>query len=195
MTTPDPAALERDVAAALAAKDWTKAATLGLRGHGQGILLYLRGVLRDPDLADDAFSHFSEKLWRSMDEFRGESTFQAWAYRLAWYTTKEIKRGLARRRERRVLDGELSQVAAQVRDSTALFLRTAVKDRWAELRESLDPEERSLLLLRVERRLPWKEIAAIMAEDGTPTAEAALRKRFERLRTKLHQLFKDHGLR
>jgi RNA polymerase sigma-70 factor, ECF subfamily len=195
VTTPDPGALERDIAAALAAEDWARAATLALRGHGQDILLYLRGVLRDPALAQDAFSLFSEKLWRSIPQFRGETTFVAWAYRVAWYATLELKRGLARRRERPVLDGELAEVAALVRESTAVYLRTAAKDRWAELRDSLDREERSLLLLRIERKLPWKEVAAVMAEDGTPAAEAALRKRFERLRAKLRRLFKEHGLR
>jgi RNA polymerase sigma-70 factor (ECF subfamily) len=164
-------------------------------GYGRDILLYLRGVLRDPDLTDDAFSRFSEKLWLSMEDFRGESSFAAWAYRLAWYSTKELKRGLARRRERRLADEELSQVAAEVRETTAAWLRTAAKDRWAELREKLDDEERSLLLLRIERKMSWKQIATVMAEDGAPAAEAALRKRFERLRTKLHLLFKEHGLR
>jgi RNA polymerase sigma-70 factor (ECF subfamily) len=191
----DPSALERDIASALAAQDWTRAATLALRGYGRDILLYLRGVLRDTDLSDDAFSRFSEKLWLSMADFRGEASFAAWAYRLAWYSTKELKRGLARRRERRLADGELSQVVAEVRETTAAWLRTAAKDRWAGLRESLDAEERSLLLLRIERKMSWKQIAEVMAEDGTPTAEAALRKRFERLRTKLHRLFKEHGLR
>ena len=191
----DTESLEHEVAAALALKDWPQAAERGLRGYGPQIRSYLRSVLRDDDLVDDAFSQFSEKLWRSMPEFRGEASFATWAYRLAWYTTLEIKRGLARRRERRLCPDEISRVAAEVRDSTPIYLRTDAKDRWATLRAELDPEERSLLLLRIERRLPWKEVAAVMAEDGTPAAEAALRKRFARLRTKLRRLFEEHGLR
>jgi len=195
MKPPDAAVLERDIAAALAARDWARAATLALRGHGPRVLIYLRGVLRDDDLADEAFARFSEKLWRSLRDFRGEARFSTWLYQLAWYTTKEVKRGLARRRERRLATAELAQIADEVRASTAAFLRTQARDRLAELREQLDPEERSLLLLRVEQRLPWKEVAAIMADDGAPAAEAALRKRFERLRARLRRQFTDLGLR
>jgi RNA polymerase sigma-70 factor (ECF subfamily) len=89
----------------------------------------------------------------------------------------------------------MSAIIQQARDSTAAYLRTSAKDALAVIRDQLDPEERSLLLLRVERKLPWKEIAAVMAEEGMPAGEAALRKRFERLRDKLHRLFREHGLR
>jgi RNA polymerase sigma-70 factor (ECF subfamily) len=195
MNASDPAALERDIAAALAARDWARAATLALRGHGPHVLIYLRGVLRHDDLADEAFARFSEKMWRSLRDFRGEARFSTWLYQLAWYATKEVRRGLARRRERRLATAELAEVADEVRASTAAYLRTQARDRFAEVREQLDAEERSLLLLRVERRLSWKEVAAIMAEDGTPPAEAALRKRFERLRVRLRRLFEEKGLR
>ena len=191
MTDPGAQTFERNIAAALTSQEWGRAATLALRVLGPEILLYLRGVLHDPDLTDDAFSRFSEKMWRSISHFRGDSTFVSWAYRLAWYTTLELKRGLARRRERRFAPGELSNLVQEVRTSTASYLRTDARQRWADLRDSLDPEERSLRLLRIERRLPWREIAAIMADDGTPAAAVALRKRFERLRTKLHRLFQD----
>jgi RNA polymerase sigma-70 factor (ECF subfamily) len=191
----DPEALERDIAAALAAQDWARAATLALRGHGSHVLIYLRGVLREEDLVEEAFARFSEKMWRSLRDFRGEARFSTWLYQLAWYASKELKRGLARRRERHLASAELAAIADEVRVSTAAFLRTQARDRFAELRAKLDPEERSLLLLRIERRLPWKEVAAIMAEDGTPAAEAALRKRFERLRVRLRRLFEEQGLR
>jgi RNA polymerase sigma-70 factor (ECF subfamily) len=191
----DAEALEQDIAAALAARDWARAATLALRGHGPHLLVYLRGVLHDEELVEEAFARFSEKVWRSLRDFRGEARFSTWLYQVAWYASKEVRRGLARRRVRRLATAELAEVAEEVRISTAAYLRTQARDRFAELRAQLDPEERSLLLLRVERRLSWKEVAAIMAEDGTPAAEAALRKRFERLRARLRQLFEEHGLR
>src|SRR5262249_29552253 len=136
---------------------------------------------------------FSEKLWRSVGEFRGEATFATWAYRIAWSTSLEVKRTLARRHVLPLASEHVERVVREVRRTTEVFLRTAVKDRWSEIRDTLDPEERSLILLRVERRLPWKEVAAIMTERGA-AAEATLRKRFERLRVKLRRLFDEHGL-
>jgi RNA polymerase sigma-70 factor, ECF subfamily len=187
--------IDREIDRALAAGDQRGAVTLALKGYGQRILLYLRSVLHDGDLADEAFSRFSEKLWRSIGEFRGECTFATWAYRLAWYAAKEIERGLARRRETALVPEHVSRLVQEVRETTAVFLRTGTRDRWAAIRDSLDPTERSLILLRIDRRLAWKDVAAIMTERGTPSGEAALRKRFERLREKLRRLFEEQGLR
>ena len=63
----------------------------------------------------------------------------------------------------------------------------------AKLREGLAREERSLLLLRVERCLPWRDIAAVMSDDRTAASEAALCKRFERLRAKAAPVVQGAG--
>jgi RNA polymerase sigma-70 factor, ECF subfamily len=187
--------LERDVKTRLEAGDHDGAATVALRGYGPQILVYLRGVLRDDDLAHDVFSRFSEKLWRSMSQFRGESAFGTWAYRIAWYAAKEYKRSQARRREDRLATDAVSKIVQEVQTSASLLYKTEARNQWTEIKESLSPAERSLLLLRVEKALPWKEVAQIMAEDGEPMAEAALRKRLERLSEKLRALAKERGLR
>src|SRR5215470_3314201 len=129
--------IDRDIDRALAAGDRAGATTLALKGHGQPILLYLRSVLHDGDLADEAFSRFSEKLWRSIGEFRGECTFATWVYRLAWYATKEVKRGVARRRETTLALDHVSRLVQEVRETTAVFLRTGTRDRWAVIRDGL----------------------------------------------------------
>jgi RNA polymerase sigma-70 factor (ECF subfamily) len=41
--------------------------------------------LRDRDDADDAFGRFAEDLWKGIAGFRGQSSFKAWAYRVAWH--------------------------------------------------------------------------------------------------------------
>ena len=63
---------------------------------------------------------------------------------------------------------------------------------WPErVRDQLDDLERALLVLRIDRGLFWIEIAEVLAEDGAAVGEAALRKRFERLKTKLRQLLAE----
>lgn len=51
---------------------------------------------------------------------------------------------------------DLADAAEAVRTRTAEYLRTEVKDRIAKLRDSLDPEDRTLLILRVDRKLGWR---------------------------------------
>jgi RNA polymerase sigma-70 factor, ECF subfamily len=64
-----------------------------------------------------------------------------------------------------------------------------VKDRLRALRDELKPEDRELLVLRLDRELEWPEIALILGTDA-----ATLRKRFERLKEKLRTMAQRAGL-
>jgi RNA polymerase sigma-70 factor (ECF subfamily) len=67
--------------------------------------------------------------------------------------------------------------------------------RWLDdVKESLELPDRSLLILRVEQGLAWREVAAVMAEAGDPIEAAALKKRFERLKTRLRELARARGI-
>jgi RNA polymerase sigma-70 factor (ECF subfamily) len=182
--------VEAELAAAHAAGDVARTTTLALAHYGPQILRYLRGTLRNDGELGEVYSRFTEKLWLSLPAFARDCTFSTWCHKLAWYAVLEHRRGIARRRERGLDTGEASAIVQQARDSTAAFLRTEAKDKLAQVRDALDPEDRSLLLLRMEHQLPWREVAAIMAEEGQPASEAALRKRFERLRERLRTLLR-----
>ena len=43
------------------------------------------------------------------------------------------------------------------------------------------------MLLRIDRKMSWNEIAEILGAEGSAATPAALRKRFERLKTKLRE--------
>jgi len=67
-------------------------------------------------------------------------------------------------------------------------------DRLLKLRESLDREEQTLLILRVDKAMAWEDVAEVLRADGDPATPAALRKRFERLKEKLGRLAREQGL-
>jgi RNA polymerase sigma-70 factor (ECF subfamily) len=67
-------------------------------------------------------------------------------------------------------------------------------DKLMKLRESLDSEEQTLLILRVDKGMSWEEIAEVMRADGEQATPAALQKRFERLKEKLGRLAREQGL-
>jgi RNA polymerase sigma-70 factor (ECF subfamily) len=81
------------------------------------------------------------------------------------------------------------------------MLKSEVKSRMAELRQHLPPDDQALLVLRVNRRLDWREIAHIML-DGAETADdavlareaARLRKRFQLVKERLRELAQAEGL-
>lgn len=186
--------LEREISAHLGTGDLEGAATTAVRGYGPQILGYLVAVMRDDEAAYEVFSQFSEDLWKGLASFRGDASFRTWAYRIAWNAAKRYRRDAYRRRGRPFLTGELSKIADEIRSSTALYRKTSVKDRVSILRESLAPQDQTLLILRVDRGLSWREVAEVMSEPEDPVDEAALRKRFERLKGKLRKLAEEQGL-
>ena len=186
---------EAGMRAAAGRDRWDVVATLVLQAYGQELLEYLIATARSESDGADAFSIFTERMWRGLPRFRWEATARTWCYTLARRALAEVKRTAPARRAK--LHAPLSQtpelaaLAADVRTRTVTFLRTAARDALAEVRDGLEPEDRELLILRVDRKLAWRDVARIMSEDEALDAAAldrrtaALRKRFEKLKDKL----------
>jgi RNA polymerase sigma-70 factor (ECF subfamily) len=186
-------AAEGDIEALLSAGDLEGAASLAIRVLGPRILGYLRAVLRDEGDATEAFGGFAEDLWRGLPHFRRECAFRTWAFRLAWNAALHVRDDAFRRRGRRLDTSEASRLADEIRRSSIgrAEHEHAALDR---LRAALTPEERALLVLRVDQQLPWDEIAAILQGQGAEITSAALRKRFERVKQRLAELARAEGL-
>lgn len=178
----------------IAAGDLRGAAEAIVRDHGPSILGYLASVLRNDADASDVFSQFTEDLWRGLPGFRGECPVRVWAYRVAWHAAARHLRDPYRQRGRRLETTELSRIAEEVRSSVLLGRGEARQQGIDRLRSRLTPEEQTLLVMRLDRNLAWREVALVLAAEGEPVDEVALRKRFERLKTKLTDLAREEGL-
>ncbi len=178
----------------LAAGDHPGAAEAILRDHGPGVMGYLLSVLRNDADAGDVFSQWSLDLWRGLPGFRGECPVRVWAYRLAWHAAARHLRDPYRQRGRHLKSHEISRIADEVRSSVLLGRREARQRGIDRLRDELTPEERALLVLRLDRDLSWREVATVMSAEGAPVDESALRKRFERIKAKLAQRAREEGL-
>jgi RNA polymerase sigma-70 factor (ECF subfamily) len=199
---------EAIIRAAFDQGDLQRAASLLLDAYGAEILHFLRSRLRDTELASEVFGDFTEDLWRGLAGFRWACSARAWAYTLARHAASRVIRQTRRRGKRSVplsRAGPLSEIAERVRSQTALPLATEPRERFVELRRSLPELEQTLLMLRVNRELPWLDIARILASgplDGVMSlppevlnAEATrLRKRFQKAKEKLRKLAAEAGL-
>lgn len=194
--------LEREVRRLCDSGDHAAAATAALRGYGGEIYSLICALHRDEADADDVFAAFSENLFRGLPGFAWQCTLRTWAYTLARHASHRFGRELKKRRRGVPLGGSSTGavLVQEVRTATRSFMRTEVKDRFARLRESLPPEDRMLLVLRVDRQLEWIELARVMSEAEWPdeaalAREAArLRKRFQLLKAKLVKLAEEAGL-
>jgi RNA polymerase sigma-70 factor (ECF subfamily) len=195
MDTESRTRLEEEIRAQCDAGQHGVAATAAIKGYGPEILGYLVATARTETDAADAFSMFCEDVWRGLPRFRFASSLRTWAYTLARHALYRLVRDPERRRAKVSPSEapELAQLAENVRTSTLMHLRTEIKDKVAALREQLDEEDRTILILRVDRKLAWQDIARVLADEDITDADAtkrsaALRKRFERIKERLRKL-------
>jgi RNA polymerase sigma-70 factor (ECF subfamily) len=198
--------LEREVRALCDGGNHAAAATRAIRGYGPELLGFLHAVHATETEASDVFAEVSEVLWRKLPAFAWESTLRTWAYGIARNVSRSFRRnaGRRRRRESPVDASALEEVAGAVRTETLAYLRTQTKTRLQALRDTLPAEDRMLLILRVDRKLAWNELARVLAEAGDGSAplvdaditrEAArLRKRFQLLKDNLREMARREGL-
>lgn len=179
--------------------EYAAAVELAMRSYGPELRRLMASVLHHAELAKDAFSLFSENLVKGLPGFRWESSFRTWAYRLARNACYHQLHSPALR-EQPVSEPAANEPQRQ-RTDTQPWQRTSVKERFRALRERLEPHERMLLMLRVDQRQPWTEIARVMAEpDEALTREAlnrratALRQQFQRVKARLRALAIEQGV-
>lgn len=184
--------------------DFRAAAEIAIREYGPEIVSYLAALSGDATRAGDAFSVFAEDLWQYLPGFRWECALRSWAYGLARHALFRLARDPYHRRARPLSQSpELERLAQEVRTTTAVHLRTDTKDRLAALRDRLDPRDRELLILRIDRHLSWQDVARIQlagelsgdepAEAELARAAGKLRKRFERVKETLRKHLAEDG--
>lgn len=198
--------IERDIRVRCEAGERDRATTLLLESYGPEIFRFVMSRLRDDEAASEVFSQFTEDVWRGLGGFRWHCSVRVWSYTLARHATSRYVRQVRRRRAReRPLShaGPISAIGERVRTQTLLAMRTESKKQIAELRDKLPVDDQTLLILRVTRKLDWKEIARVMIDppdDREPTdreidqVAARLRKRFQGVKEKLHQMAVAGGL-
>jgi len=198
-------AVEAAVRTASEAGDHIMATQRALESYGPELLRYLVSLTHNAALADDAFSLLCEHLWKGLPDFRWESSLRTWSYVLARNALRMIRRQPHHRRPAVALseaDAAVGAMVAQLRSTTAIYLKTEIKDAVAGLRRQLEPLDQDILLLRIGRRMSWLDIARIVREqsegpvddDSLKREAARLRKRFQRSKTALEQLIREHGL-
>jgi RNA polymerase sigma-70 factor (ECF subfamily) len=196
-------AIEDDVHR-LCAEGATAAATASaIRGYGPEILGFLLAQHRGEHDADDVFSIWCERVLRGLPGFGWGSSLRTWLYTVARNASINFARGKKARARHEQAPGsvEIAAVAQEIRSATPAHLRTAAKSKLAAIRDALPAEDRMLLLLRVDKRLEWKELARVMlGEDGDLTdagltkESQRLRKRFQLLKEKLVEAGKREGI-
>lgn len=180
--------VERQIEHHLDSGELDQAVEAILAAYGSRIFRMMMGVFQDEPTAQDVYQKFSIALWESLESFRGESTAYTWAYTLA---RRAIGQKLRRKgdRETRLKTDQKKQLAAKwTRTATAEWRKTESKDKFQEMVEDLDHDERTLVMLRIGEEMTWKEVAQVMHDGETPLAGSELSKESGRLRKKFQRV-------
>jgi DNA-directed RNA polymerase specialized sigma24 family protein len=188
---PDP--IDQEVRALLAAGATERAATLVIQTYGKPVHRYFLSVFRDEDDAADAHSQWAERLWRGMAFFEGRSTVRCWTYRIATHVALGMRDEAWRRRRVRLSSGRASQLAAEERSRGAREVEHEQQELDL-LRAELSGADQALLVMHVDQRLSWAEIAGAMAAEGDRANVAALQQRYTRLKKRIGRLARARGL-
>lgn len=164
-----------------------------LRAFGPELVGWLCAILPNDADAHDAFARMSEDLWRSLRRFDGRCSVRTWCYMLARHAA--IRTRNAPRKQHEQLVSQVPSIAHAVTHvwNTTRANAARTQDVYAEIRKALDDDDQTLLVLRVDRNLAWREIAIVIlgeqADDEALTKKAAaLRKQFERVKKRLREL-------
>lgn len=186
---------EAALRALIASGDFARATEATLEVYGPELIGWLRSILASEADAHDVFSRASEALWQSLPRYAGRCSLRTWCYMLARHAVAQLRARPERARELLV-----SQIPSVAHAATRIWNSTRreeqrVADVFAALRSELADDDQQLLALRVDRDLSWREIAEILlgehaTDDEVERKAAAVRKQFERIKSKLRELAK-----
>jgi RNA polymerase sigma-70 factor (ECF subfamily) len=194
----DIASFDTEIRELLLAGEGRRAADRLLMRLSPELRPFLHRLLGDVSLADEAHSATCERLWRGLATFRWECSLRSWTYIIARREASRVRARHARELIHQTSLSKADQVAARP-DPTSGTFSTTRRDQMHSLRASLSPEDRDLLVLRVERGLAWKEIAAAFLEehesepDALVREAARLRQRFRSIRMNVASAIADQA--
>ncbi|HLL85235.1 MAG TPA: hypothetical protein VK420_21370 [Longimicrobium sp.] len=176
-------------------KDNHGAAELACSHHGAEILGWLCAVLLDNESAKTTYDAFKAELATELWTFRGEYPVRISMYSLARKLAMKNVRPPSR------VDSPIGASVGPTRsqeDGQARTPQDLNASALVRMREVLEPEERMILVLRVDRGMSWEDVARVMENPPTQATlrECAtrLRRYFQRTKERLRELAARQGL-
>ena len=155
------------------------------------IYAVLLGMLHDPDAAWETSQETFLKALRSLDQFKGESSFYTWLYRIAVNLAIDYQRREGRKPLLGLTD-EVVEAQQGLQDDMRRddpFRRVGNRQIGERVRAAIDqltPEHRAVILLREVEGLSYEEISRVME-----CAKGTVMSRLHYARKRLQELLRD----
>lgn len=156
------------------------------------------GLLQHPEDAEDVAQDVFIKMFESIHQFKGESAFSTWLYRIA--VTKALEWIRSRKRKKRFafitgLLGDNNELRYDPPDFHHPGVQLDNKERASRLFRSiakLPDNQRVAFTLHKVEGIPYQEIAAIM-ELSVSAIESLIHRAKNNLRKDLEDYYKKNG--
>ena len=155
--------------------------------HSRAIYYLCLRFLSDPDKAQDATHDVFFKAFRKMDQFRGESSWRTWLYRIAINHCRNLQQAWNERHMLSNADEAVFENAAAKTDSPLRVLET--KELGQRIQKALDglpSEYRLILLLVADQQLSYEQVGALTSQSSD-----AVRGKLHRARKAFAALFQQ----
>ena len=137
--------------------------------HSRSVYYLALRMLGDPTQAEDATHDIFLKVYRKLDQFRGEAGIKTWLYRITINHCQNVLQSWQHRHIHSNADDAVWETAVARTDSPLRVLET--KELGQRIQKTLDalPEEyRLLLLLVADEKMSYEEVGKLTSQ--TPDA-------------------------
>lgn len=175
---PAPPPSEAAVREALARDDARRGIETTVALYGAEVFGFVSGVIDDPAAAHNIYLRFAERLRRHLALFRWHCSLRTWCYALARRETADHRDRAAGPRPS--VPPSSPGVARASVDSLGAWTTGGPTLRGGIdiLRAELAPEDREILVLRVDRSFSWRDVALTSLDDAS---EGDIQREAERL--------------
>ena len=194
MAVSKPAPVDAQVRAAIAAGDYSHALELVAQAYLDLIFGYCFRVLNaDTPRAKDVTQQVFEEMCRGITRYRGDSSVKTWLLAIAHHQCLKDIATCARRRS--LLQQHQDDVATQLYADAPTLAESAVPSHewllWlASALEQLDPEDRSILIMRFGIGMPH-ELSALEIAQILGISRAAAYRRLQEALVHLRRMRPD----
>ena len=135
--------------------------------HSRAVYYLALRYLGDPQRAEDVTHDVFLKVYRKLDEFRGEAAFRTWLYRITINHCHNIQASWHNRHIVTGADETVLDSAPATSESPLRILEVKeLGERIAKTMDKPTPEYRLLLLLVADEEMSYEEIAELTAQTS-----------------------------
>lgn len=134
--------------------------------HSRGVYYLALRYLGDPQKAEDATHDVFLKVYRKLGEFRGDSSFRTWLYRITINHCHNLQQSWNVRHVVTTADETIWETTPTPADSPLRVLETKeLGQRIQTALDGLSAEYRLLLLLVADEELSYEEVAQLTGQS------------------------------